>query len=270
MPAQESIPPAANVLGTIGTVLWCVQLIPQIWFNYRNKSTEGLPGIMMLIWGFAGVPFGAYAVIQNLNIPIQIQPQVFASLSLISWAQCLHYASGWAVWSSSLTALAVAIACAGTEVALILTLQPIYDRGTEWPMLVVGIIASILLAAGLIPPYFEIWKRRGRVVGIDFVFLSIDWLGALFSIMSLVAQNTFDYLGGVLYLVVILLESGIFISHWVWLFRTRKQRKAEKEAGATSTVATAVSESVGEKPHGSDMASTAGSNNQEVELKQDV
>lgn len=52
MPAQESIPPAANVLGTIGTVLWCIQLIPQIWYNYKNKSTEGLPAIMMLVWGF--------------------------------------------------------------------------------------------------------------------------------------------------------------------------------------------------------------------------
>lgn len=103
---------------------------------------------------------------KNLNIPIQIQPQCFATLSLISWAQCLHYSSGWAVWSSSLLALGVAAACAGTEVALILTLRPIYDRGIEWPMLIVGITASILLAAGLIPPYFEIWKRRGRVVGI--------------------------------------------------------------------------------------------------------
>ncbi|PWW74144.1 PQ-loop-domain-containing protein [Tuber magnatum] len=268
MPAQESIPPAANVLGTIGTVLWCIQLIPQIWCNYRNKSTEGLPGVMMLVWAFAGVPFGAYAVIQNLNIPIQIQPQVFASLSLISWAQCLHYASGWAPWSSSLLALAVAIACAGTETALILTLKPIYSRGIEWPILAVGIVASILLAAGLVPPYFEIWKRKGRVVGIDFTFLSIDWLGALFSIMSLVAQHTFDYLGGVLYLVVILLESGIFISHWVWLFRTRKQRKAEKEA--TPAEAAALPASVDEKLQGSDIASTAGSNNKDVELKQEV
>lgn len=116
----------------------------------------------------------------------------------------------------------------GAEAALVLTLRPLYGKGTEWPMLIVGVIASILLAAGLIPPYFEIWKRHGRVVGIDFVFLSIDWAGAFFSLMSLVAQTTFDYMGGVLYLVCILLETGIFFSHWVWLFRTRKQRAVEK------------------------------------------
>jgi len=99
--------------------------------------------------------------------------------------------------------------------------------------------------------------------------LSIDWFGALFSIMSLVAQHTFDYLGGVLYLVVILLESGIFISHWVWLFRTRKQRKAEKEANATVAAGVASPAPVDEKSCSSDIASST-DGSKEVELKQEV
>ena len=36
-------------------------------------------------------------------------------------------------------------------------------------MTIVAIIASILLGGGLLPPYYEIWKRRGRVIGIDWV-----------------------------------------------------------------------------------------------------
>jgi len=39
-------------------------------------------------------------------------------------------------------------------------------------MIVLGVIASVLLVAGLIPPYFEIWRRRGRVIGISWVFPS--------------------------------------------------------------------------------------------------
>jgi hypothetical protein len=62
--------------------------------------------------------------------------------------------------------LGTGIIYSGAEAALILTLRPLYEKGTEWPMLIVGVIASILLAAGLVPPYFEIWKRHGRVVGI--------------------------------------------------------------------------------------------------------
>jgi uncharacterized protein with PQ loop repeat len=91
MAPQGSIPVAANVLGTIGTVCWCVQLIPQIWRNYRTKSTEGLPAAMMLIWSVSGVPFGVYAVAQRFNIPLIIQPQCFCVLCGVSWAQCMIY-----------------------------------------------------------------------------------------------------------------------------------------------------------------------------------
>jgi hypothetical protein len=41
-------------------------------------------------------------------------------------------------------------------------------------MTVVGIIASVLLAAGLLPPYYEIWRRRGRVVGIDWAIIALS------------------------------------------------------------------------------------------------
>lgn len=64
MAPQTSIPVAANVLGTIGTVFWCIQLVPQIWTNYRVKKTDGLPGIMMFLWAICAVPFGAYSIAQ--------------------------------------------------------------------------------------------------------------------------------------------------------------------------------------------------------------
>ncbi len=41
--------------------------------------------------GPGGVPFGVYAIAQNFNIPIQVQPQIFMTLCLISWAQTLRY-----------------------------------------------------------------------------------------------------------------------------------------------------------------------------------
>ncbi len=59
----------------------------------------------------------------------------------------------------------------------------------------------------------------------------MDWLGAFFSLMALIAQHTFDVLGGVLYICCIMLEAGIFISHFIWLVRTRKLRKQAKDTG---------------------------------------
>lgn len=40
-----------------------------------------------------------------------------------------------------------------------------YNNGVRWPDLVVGVVAALLLSAGLLPPYFELWKRDGRVIG---------------------------------------------------------------------------------------------------------
>ncbi|KAL8979242.1 MAG: hypothetical protein Q9177_006191 [Variospora cf. flavescens] len=151
MAPQTSIPVAANVLGTIGTVLWCIQLMPQIWYNWKQKKTDGLPGLMMFIWAMSAVPFGVYAIVQGP-----------------------------------------------------------YLQGVEWPMTLVGILSALLLAGGLIPPYFEIAKRNGRVVGI-------------------MAQNSFDVLGGVQYLICLLLEIGIFASHLIFLLRTRSLRRRAKE-----------------------------------------
>jgi hypothetical protein len=46
-------------------------------------------------------------------------------------------------------------------------------------------------------------------------------------------QNTFDILGGVLYILCVLMEGAIFLSHLIWLFRTRKIRAQGKAEGKT-------------------------------------
>ena len=85
MAPQTSIPVAANVLGTIATVLWSIQLIPQVIYNWRRKKTDGLPGVMMFLWAIclslaspedhtwrwlieAAVPFGVYDIVQVCSI----------------------------------------------------------------------------------------------------------------------------------------------------------------------------------------------------------
>ena len=83
---------------------------------------------------------------------------------------------------------------AGVEVGLVFAIRPSYSKGLEWPVLLIGIIAFLTLISGYIGIPFELLKRRGRVVGIDFIFLAIDWNGAFFSLMALVAQNEFHAL----------------------------------------------------------------------------
>lgn len=51
----------------------------------------GLQSSMMLLWSFAGIPLGVYTIAQDLNVALQIQPQLLTFLSLVTWGQCLYY-----------------------------------------------------------------------------------------------------------------------------------------------------------------------------------
>lgn len=88
-------------------------------------------------------------MVQNFNLPIQIQPQIFMALCLISWTQILIYhrcvmeiikrltwnvygdgrwltprsTSKWVAWKATLLALTVAAVFAGIEAALIVTIR---------------------------------------------------------------------------------------------------------------------------------------------------
>ncbi|QSS55420.1 PQ loop repeat protein [Histoplasma capsulatum var. duboisii H88] len=85
------VPVAANVLGTIGAVCWCIQLLPQIAVNHRRHHTEGLQPSMMILWAIAGVPLGTYNIVEEFNIALRIQPQILTLLSLATWTQCMYY-----------------------------------------------------------------------------------------------------------------------------------------------------------------------------------
>lgn len=207
---------AENVLGTLGTVCWCIQLVPQIIRNYRVKDCEGFPPLMMALWAASGVPFSIYFIGIDGSIPLRVQPQLFTFFCLVSWMQSLYYPpmklpmKRLVIYVTLFTLVSI-----GLEVGLILWLRPVYRNGKTWPMLIIGIIASILLTIGLIPPYFELAKRRGRVVGINFMFLFMDSLGALLSMCSVLVGNM-DIMSMILYALVLVLEIGIFGSQIFW------------------------------------------------------
>jgi hypothetical protein len=94
---------------------------------------------------------------------------VFMALSMVTWAQCLHYNNEWRSWTAGLLACTILVVFGGIEAALIFTLRPVYESGHDYPVLIIGVVAAVLLAAGLLPPYFEIFKRNGRVVGISII-----------------------------------------------------------------------------------------------------
>ncbi|VEU24368.1 DEKNAAC105634 [Brettanomyces naardenensis] len=211
----------ANILGTIGTVLWCIQLTPQIYYLWKKKDATGFPPIFMFLWAVSGIPFSIYFVSSDSYIPLQIQPQLFTLLCSIAWVQSMYYPP-YSYPKRKLVTYAVsfytvALAC---ELGFGIPLKKVYRDGTHWPMLVFGIIASVLLVLGLVPPYFELAKRQGRVVGINFFFLAMDSSGAIFSMAS-TCVSKIDIMAMILYILVIAMEAGIFLSQLIWLLRFR-------------------------------------------------
>ncbi|CAH2350498.1 uncharacterized membrane protein [[Candida] railenensis] len=219
---------AENVLATAGTIFWCVQLVPQIIRNYKVKDCEGVPPLMMFLWAASGIPFSIYFFGTDGSIPLRIQPQLFTFFCTVGWLQSLYYPpikmslKKIALYGASFTIISAAL-----EAGFIVWLRPVYRHGTHWPMLIFGIIASILLAVGLLPPYFELAKRKGRVIGINFVFLTMDSMGALLSMLS-ICVGTFDIMSMVLYAIVLAMELGIFLSHTIWYIRFGRHEKKLK------------------------------------------
>jgi hypothetical protein len=88
----------------------------------------------------------------------------------------------------------IATASAATQVGIVFAIRSTHVQGDRWSVLTIGIIACALDLAGFLPLSFELLKRRGRVVGLSFAFLAVDWCGAFFSLISIATQAEFDVL----------------------------------------------------------------------------
>jgi predicted membrane protein len=206
---HESTP--AFVFGTLGAICWSVQLIPQIIQNHRRRSIEGLQPNFMLLWAAAGIFLAVFNTVSNFNIALLIQPQILTALSLITWCQCCTYGPRqWSAKRAILTLMPILIVLGGVEAALILGCRVGVNRRVVWPTTLCGILAGVLLCAGVSVEYYEIYKTRS-VYGISFIFCGLDAAGDLFSILSVVFQRQRDYVGLGLYAAELTMWCGIFL-----------------------------------------------------------
>ena len=74
------------------------------------------------MWCMSALPFGIYVIVQDLNIPLIVQPQLFALLTLLSWTQCMYYSSkrsrAWCVGVLATTMVCYAAVQVGVVFAL--------------------------------------------------------------------------------------------------------------------------------------------------------
>lgn len=94
------------------------------------------------------------------------------------------------------------ISVGGFEVFLVFISRPAYERGVTAPVELYGVLSTVLIAAGLLPQYWEIYKRK-EVVGISYLFIFVDVLGGLLNDLSLLFAKEFDGLAAASYTIVI-------------------------------------------------------------------
>jgi hypothetical protein len=56
-------------------------------------------------------------------------------------------------------------------------------RDLQWPVIMMGVLSTVLLSAGVLRHYFDIYIHR-TVRGISFIFVGIDAAGDVFSLVS--------------------------------------------------------------------------------------
>ncbi|EPY50258.1 PQ loop protein [Schizosaccharomyces cryophilus OY26] len=224
---------AATTLAVIGTVCWCVQLIPQVIKNYRGKSTAGLDTLFIFSWVIASIPLAVYNLVQDLNIALKIQPELFQLLSLVTFFQCLLYGEGWSARKSLLVVGLFGALSAGLQAMLILTVQLGIRRHVEWPVTLMGVLSTILVNIGFLPQYIQIFRMKA-VQGISYIFLTIDSIGALFSFISL-PFDRWDVLAAIDYGLVFVLEMGLFALVLIFnvLLRKKPETYSENEDAQT-------------------------------------
>ncbi|PFH51948.1 hypothetical protein AMATHDRAFT_58178 [Amanita thiersii Skay4041] len=247
---------AENVLGTIGTICWTAQLVPQIWKSWREKKTDGLSPWLVWIWGVSGAFLGTYVITLNLNYPLILQPQLFSFLTLISWGQCLYYSLGRSKRSAILMTVGMMVFLGGFEVAMVYAVKPSFKAGNTRPVDFFGIFSSVLVAIALLPQYYEIYKHK-QVVGLSIMFMVIDTLGGIFSDLSLAFKEEFDAVAGVAYTLVVVMDGAILIAALILNPRAARRRKREAEAQATFEDGQSIVPEAGDAPRISTPRSTS-------------
>jgi hypothetical protein len=194
---------------------------------------------MMLLWACAGVPLGAYNIVSNFNVALQIQPQILTFLSLLTWSQCKYYGNGWSLLRASLYAVPLGLVMGGVEASLVFALREARRRRQEWAITLMAVLAAALLCAGVLRHYWDIYSER-TVRGISFLFVAIDALGDLTSLISVVFEPRLDILAMVIYGSELVLWTGVMAAGGYynlvpWIRQRLEQHRSNRQHAGGGT-----------------------------------
>ncbi|KAM9994067.1 hypothetical protein ACTFIZ_012032 [Dictyostelium cf. discoideum] len=215
----------SNLFGIVGTILWSVQLVPQIHLNYKRKSTKGVSPTCFGCWYACGVILGTNLVFNREPPALVVQISCFSLFSLVIVMQHLFYQKKY-----NLKRLLFTIGlCVLVTIATIISLYSILNAkhtNSFVLQLILTIAATGLMVVGFFPQILEVYQEK---VGLSMIFVVMDFFGGVFSILSLVFHIPFDYMSFSTYVVVPICQAIIFA------LVMRINLKSYRENGASSS-----------------------------------
>ena len=241
-----STPPGPNpttrralkeTFGSIGLFLFCVTLLPQIYKNWRRKSTEGVSESFILALFTSTVCYAVYVIVQRLAIPVLLDPECYIAASLVIWTQFFYYKRNWSVIACIGQLLVSVAICAGLQAGLIFLLQLSRDHGYVFPIYLTGILQPVIDIFSFIPQYRDLLRRGQDPDGLSMGTMWLMIVASMAYIVSLEMHNNMDWVACVGYLVLIVGFAGLIAVCW---FLRRKKRKEEERLRKRDSEATVI------------------------------
>jgi hypothetical protein len=137
----------------------------------------------------------------------------------------------WSIVRSLTVVVPIICVMAAIQAGLILGVGHAKERDIKWPSILMAVASATLLAAGVLRHYVDVYIHR-TVRGISFIFVGIDALGDVFSLVSVIFQPTMDVLGMVIYGTELVLwigvcMCGVYYNLVPWLGRNRVGAEGE-------------------------------------------
>ena len=244
---------AENVFGTISLILWSVQLLPQIWLNYKRKSTAGMSLEMMVLWYVGSILLNPYYLFIGINIPLIIQAHCFSLLSMTCVLQHYYYDGVTRpfarkhppaddeqrprhVVASGVCFLLLGANWIGIEIGILKALELTHSEVLK------GFCAFIPVAFGILGVLLQVIAclRHKSTEGLSLIFLWLDFCGAIMGIFSLFFKSgPFDFQAAGIFIAVACGNTVLLVMD-AYFRRTSKSklRHSESEISLEETEST--------------------------------
>ncbi|CAH1767333.1 5416_t:CDS:2 [Entrophospora sp. SA101] len=184
------------------------------------------PFILENVFGLIGTIFWSFQLAPQDNIGFDVW-DIFSSVGFIN-----------TINTSTTIISDDNLILGGIQVAGIFGIRESNKHNVKWPEVLVGILSVVLLTSGFMMQFIEIYRIK-LVRGVSLIFLTIDMLGSVFSIVSLVFRPPpFDLLASFTYVSVLVCDVVIIILYYLlnWIDSRRCHENSLKEELGDNTV----------------------------------